>query len=135
MQERPFGITVALTTTTTTNLLNPPTTTGGVPSGEFSGGDYQGGRITVTHMRVTNNTTGALALALWRGATGINSVGKEFAWGGIASTGTLTNGVTVPPGGQLDWYGKMPFDTTKFLVGGASAAGLTLEIDGSIGIA
>jgi len=33
------------------------------------------------------------------------------------------------------WYGQVRLDTADFLVGGASATGLTLNAEGEIGIA
>jgi hypothetical protein len=124
MQDRPLTITKQVPTSTG-NLLNPPTTTGGVPSGEFASGDYQDCRIVLTHMRVINTTAGALTISLFRGLTVGTAAGTELAW----------SGTSVPGNSYLDWYGRAVFDTTKFLSGSASGAGLTLDMEGSIGIA
>jgi hypothetical protein len=124
---------IALTTTTNTNIFNPGTTTGGT---NCTSSPYNNLRAVITHFRVTNNSAGALTFALWKGATGTNTAGKEFIWGGIASGGALTNGVSIPANGQLDVScAGEPFDTTDYLVGGASGSGLTIVLSGELGIA
>jgi len=126
---------VALTTTTTTNIFNPGTTTGGTGMPLTSGNLY----FVLRHIRVTNNTTGALQAALWLGTTGINTTGASYVLGGIASAGALTDGVSIPGSGAgnvnyVDWYGATRMDAADFLVGGASGAGLTITIDAEMGV-
>jgi hypothetical protein len=121
---------VSLTTSTTTNILNPPTLTGGTGLAGTNSATY----LIIRHVRVVNTTTGSLSFATWLGTTGINTQAAAFDWGGIASTGTLTNGVTIAAGSYVDWYGYLRMDTADYLVGGASAAGLTLTGEGEIGI-
>jgi hypothetical protein len=122
---------VALTTTTTTNVLNPGTTTGGTGMPGTSTNLY----FVIRHIRVTNKTNAAADVALWLGATGANTAGTEFAFGGTASAGALTRGVTVPAQSYVDWYGQVTMDVADFLVGGATAATtLTLSAEGEIGI-
>lgn len=123
---------VQLGTTTTTNIFNPPTLTGGTNPPATSTASY----YLIRHIRVTNNTTGALQFALWLGTTGINTTAAAFAFAGIASAGTLTNGVSVGANSYVDWYGILRMDTADFLVGGAltSATGLTIEMEGEIGV-
>jgi hypothetical protein len=126
---------LALTPTTTANLFNPGTTTGGVNMPATSTNLY----FVLRHIRIVNTTTSAIQVALWLGATGTNAVGKEFAYGGIASGGALTDGVSIPGSGAgnvnyVDWYGATRMDAADFLVGGASAAGLTITIDAEMGV-
>ena len=121
---------VALTTTTTTNILNPPTLTGGTGLAGTNSNTY----MVLRHVRVVNTTAGALQVALWLGTTGTNSSGKEVIFGGIASGGALTDGVSIAAQSYADWYGLMRVDTADYLVGGASNTGLTIEGEGEIGI-
>ncbi len=122
---------VALTTTTTTNILNPGTTTGGTGMPLTSGNLY----FLIDHIRITNKTTSAAQVALWISTTGDNGAGKEFAFGGIASAGALTDGVSVPAQSYVDWYGLVRLDVADFLVGGAgTTTALTFEAEGEVGI-
>jgi hypothetical protein len=124
---------IQLGTTTTTNLFNPPTLTGGTNPPALSTASY----VILRHIRVSNNTTGALQFATWVGSTGVNTTATAGPFPGIASAGTLTNGVSVAANSYVDWYGILRMDTADFLVGGAltSAVGLTLEAEGEIGVA
>lgn len=127
----------ALTTTTTVNQLNPGTTAGGVLNGgNFTSGNYTNLQITLTHIRVVNKTNAAIFVALWKGATGANAAGTEAIWGGAATAGALNanTGVAVPANGTLDWNGALLLVPADFLVGGASAAGCTIEGEGEIGV-
>ena len=120
---------IALTTTTTTNLFNPPTLTGGTNVGGAN--TY----LVVRHIRVTNKTTNAVQVALWLGLTGANTAGTEFAFAGIASAGTLTNGVSIAANSYLDWYGMIAIEAADFIVGGcATATAATINIEYEIGI-
>ena len=122
---------VALTTTTTTNILNPGTTTGGVGMPGTSGNLF----FLLRHIRITNKTTSAAQCALWISTTGDNGAGKEFAFGGIASAGALTDGVSIPAQSYVDWYGLVRLDVADFLVGGAgTATALTFEAEGEVGV-
>ena len=121
---------VALTTVTTTNLFNPPTLTGGTNPPLTSTNAY----FILRHLRIVNGTAGSIQVATWLGTTGINTVGTAFAFGGVASGGTLTQGVIIPQQSYVDWYGSARIDAADFLVGGASAAGCTITGDGEIGI-
>ncbi len=131
---KPFNLNVALTTTTTTNILNPGTTTGGTGMGSLNGNLY----FIVTHIRLVNKTNAAAFCALWKGATGANTAGTEFAFAGAATAGALNanTGVSVPANSYVDWYGRVPFYTADFLVGGcATATAVTLNLEGEIGVA
>lgn len=122
---------VALTTTTTTNIWNPPTLTGGTGVPNTSTNTY----YVLRHIRVVNKTTSPAQFALWLGATGANTAGTEFAFGGIASAGALTDGVSIPAQSYVDWYGMVRMDPADFLVGGAgTATALTIEAEGEIGV-
>ncbi len=110
---------IALTNTLTTNLLNPPTATGGTNGG--SSPMY----IIIKHARVVNKTAGAVTCSFWKGLTGANTAGTEF-WG---------NALSVAAQSYIDFYGLWRFDSTDFLVGGASAnTSLSLEGEGEIGV-
>ena len=120
---------VALTTTTTTNVLNPPTLTGGV--GVSGTNTY----IVIRHIRITNKTASAAQVALWIGATGANTAGTEAVFGGVASAGALTRGVSIAGQSYVDWYGQLRLDPADFLVGGSdTATALTFEAEGEIGL-
>ena len=122
---------VALTTTTTTNLLNPGTTTGGTGMPGTSTNLY----FVIRHIRVVNKTASAAQVALWIGATGANAAGTEAIFGGVASAGALTRGVSIAGQSYADWYGQLTLDVADFLVGGSdTATALTLEAEGEIGI-
>lgn len=122
---------VALTTTTTTNVLNGPTLTGGTGLAGTNAATY----LVLRHIRVTNKTNTAASCALWLGATGANTAGTEAIFGGIASAGALTQGVSVPANSYLDWFGQLRMDTADFLVGGAgTTTALTIDGEGEIGI-
>lgn len=122
---------VALTTTTTTNILNPPTLTGGTGLAGTNSNTY----LILRHIRITNKTASAAQVGLWLGATGANTAGTEAIFGGAASAGALTRGVSVPAQSYVDWYGMLRVDTADFLVGGSdTATALTIEGEGEIGV-
>ena len=111
---------IALTTTMTTNLLNPPTATGGVNGG--SSPQY----IVLRHITIVNRTSSAATFSFWRGATGAN----------VAGTEVVGSGRSVPAYSVVEWYGKLRFDSTDFLVGGSgSANALSISGEGEIGVA
>lgn len=121
---------VALTTTTTTNIWNPPTLTGGTPS------DTSNSYLIINHIRVTNKTASAAKVGLWIGATGANAAGTESIFGGTASSGALTQGVSIPAQSYRDWFGELLMEPTDFLVGGSDiATALTISAEGEIGLA
>lgn len=114
---------VALSATLTTNILNPPTLTGGVSAG---GSTNSATYLILRHIRISNKTGAAVTFSLWIGATGANAAGTEF----------MGTGQSVPANSFVDWYGAVRLDAADFLVGGAgSAASLTLEAEGEIGVA
>src|SRR5712671_2027218 len=98
---------VLLTTTTTTNILNPGTTTGGVAA---TSAPYDKTLITLKHVRVTNNSSSTARVALWKGTTGTNTVGKECIFAGTATAAALDAavGTSVTSGVPQDWYGNLP---------------------------
>lgn len=122
---------VALTTTTTTNILNPGTTTGGIGMPATSTNLF----FFIRKIRVVNKTASAASFALWVGATGANAAGTEVVFGGAASAGALTQGVSVPANSFVEAVCALTLDVADFLVGGAgTATALTLEAEGQIGI-
>lgn len=121
---------VALTTTTTTNILNPPTLTGGTGLHGTNASTY----LILRHIRIGNKTAAAIQVCLFLGATGANTAGTEAVAVGAASAGALTQGVTVPANSYFDWFGILRVDVADFLVGGASATGLTINGEGEIGV-
>lgn len=119
----------ALTTTTTTNIYNPPALTGGTPS------NTSNAYVILRHIRITNKTASAAQVALWLGLTGANTAGTEAIFGGVASGGALTRGVSIAGQSYVDWYGMLRIDAADFLVGGSdTATALTFEAEGEIGI-
>ena len=111
---------VALTTTMTTNILNPPTASGGVNAGSSS--QY----IILKHIRIVNKTGSAATVSLWKGATGANAAGTEFAF----------QATSVAANSYVDWYGMARFDAADFLVGGAgTTTALSINGEGEIGVA
>lgn len=122
MGDKSFGLSVALTNSYSTNLLNPPTATGGTNGGS------SGQQIVVSQFRVVNKGATASTFRLYRGGSGSNSAGTELAYD-----------VNVPVGGYVDLnYGRpgLKFDTSDFLVGGASVATtLVLNVVGIIRVA
>ncbi len=110
---------IALTNTLTTNLLNPATATGGTNSG--SSAMY----IVIRHFRVVNKTAGAVTCSFWKGLTGANTAGTEI----------LGIGLSIAANSFQDFFGGWRFESTDFLVGGASAnTSLSLEGFGEIGV-
>ena len=119
MTNRPYRLgPLALTNTLTTNILNPGTTTGGVNSGTFN--LY----IIIYRFNIFNKTASPATFSLWIGATGANLAGTEFF-----------TAVSVAANSYFPYSGRLRFDVTDFLVGGASAnTTLTFEAEGEIGI-
>jgi hypothetical protein len=125
---------IQLGTTTTTNLFNPPTLTGGVNPPATSTNSF----VIIRHIRVNNNSAGAVQFATWVGTTGTNATAAAGPFPGIAAAGTLTNGVSVLANSYVDFYSPgLRLDAADFLVGGAltSATALTLEFEGELGVA
>ncbi len=110
---------IALTTVLTTNLLNPPAASGGVNAGASP--QY----IILKHLRITNKNASAASFSMWLGATGANTAGTEV----------IGQGQIVAANASYDWYGLLRIDAPDFLVGGASAAGLSISGEGEIGVA
>lgn len=110
---------IALSNVLTTNILNPATITGGVNSG--TGGTY----IIISHFKIVSKTASAATCSFFKGASGANAAGTEF----------LASATPIPPNQSLDFNGLWRFDTTDFLVGGASALlAATIEGEGEIGV-
>lgn len=81
----------------------------------------------IKHIHVSNQlTTAAVTVSLFKGASGAQAPGTQFAW----------TSVSVPAGQYLDWYGQARFDNTDYLTGVAwgSPASIIINIDGEIGI-
>lgn len=75
----------------------------------------------VTHYRVNNTTGGVLTYRLFKGATGANDAGTNFD--------ALDR--SVPANGVVNEYLANRFESTDFLVGGASGAGLVIIVEGT----
>jgi len=73
----------------------------------------------ITRIHIINTTVGALTFRLYKGATGANAAGTELYYN-----------VSVPANTAVDYYMQDRFESTDFLVGGASGAGLTIKVDG-----
>lgn len=74
----------------------------------------------VTHIHIANITAGALTFRLYKGATGANVAGTELA-----------KDVSVPANTVLDYYWQNRFESTDFLIGGGSATGLVITVEGT----
>lgn len=130
-----FLPTVALTATTTVNLFSPGTITGGTNIPEGTNLYY-----IIKHIRVGNTTNAPIRFALWKAATGANTAGKEYIFVGTATAGTLDAnvGTSVAANSFVECYPGTRLDaadaTNKFIVGGASAVGLTMNIEVEYGV-
>lgn len=128
---------VALTTATNTDIFSPPSLTGG--TGMASGAPTTCYFI-IRHVRVVNKTATAAFFALWKGASGTTTAGKEVIAGGTQTANALdaNRGVSVAANSYFDWYGAMRLsgdETDKVIVGGASAATtLTIQAEAEFGI-
>jgi hypothetical protein len=110
---------IALSGTLTTNLFNCAITSVAGPVGFTATQPY----VLIRKFRVTNKTAGAVSFSFWKGATGANAAGTE--WGGTA--------VSVAANSSYEDFCYSRFDSTDFLVGGASAGtSLTLVLEGEI---
>lgn len=130
MNLKPFNTPpILLTVTTTTNLVNPAAASGGVNAG--SSAQY----IIPRMLYFSNRTNAAIFVALWKGATGANASGTEYIAAGVATAGALNanTGLSIPANGVIGYplYGR--FDSTDFLVGGASASGVVMILMGEVG--
>jgi len=113
---------VALTATLTTNILNTAPTSLAGTTGFTLTQPY----VLIRHIRITNKTAGAVSFSLWKGATGGNAAGTEF----------IGTGQSIAANSSYDYFSTsgVRFDSTDFLVGGASAAtSLTIQGEGEIG--
>ena len=119
MQNRPLRIGPVAVASSAANIFNPGTTTGGVNS---PGTNLY---AILTHVRLVNKTGAAATCSLYIGATGGSAAGTEFAF----------NAVSIPANSSVDWYGRIPLQTTDFLTGVASgSATITFEGDGELGV-
>jgi hypothetical protein len=119
VQNRPLRIGPAAVANAAANIFNPGTTTGGVNSPATN--LY----AILTHVRLVNKTGASATCSLYIGATGGSAAGTEFAF----------NAVAIPANSSVDWYGRIPLQTTDFLTGVASAAAtITFEGDGEVGV-
>lgn len=130
--------TIALTATIA-NLYSPGTHAGSIPATvvTFSPSIY----FIFRHIRIVNTTTTAIFAALWKQITigASPATGKELIWGATATGLALdaNRGVSVAGASFVEWFGMLRVDnleTDKFIVGGASAVGLTIQGEGEIGV-
>jgi len=114
---------VAMSATLTTNILNPAVTSLAGPIGFTMTQPY----LLVKHIRIVNKTAGAVTFSLWKGATGANAAGTEVVGTGLSVAANSPYDAYFPNG--------LRFDSTDFLVGGASAgSSLTISGEGEIGL-
>ena len=73
----------------------------------------------ITRIHISNISAGALSFRLFKGLTGANTAGTELYFN-----------VLVPANTAVDYYMQDRFESTDFLVGGASGAGLVIKVDG-----
>jgi hypothetical protein len=119
VQNRPLRIGPVALANAAANIFNPGTTTGGVNSPATN--LY----AILTHIRLLNKTGAVAQASLFIGATGGSAAGTEF----------MVSSSNIPANGSVDWYGRIPIQTTDFLTGFASAAAtITFEGDGELGV-
>ena len=114
-----------LTSLTGGNLLNSAITTltpGGIG---FTGTQPY---IILKHIRLTNVlTTAAVTVSLFKGATGAQVPGTQFA----------VSSVSIPAASYIDaFYGQARFETADYLTGVAwgSPSSVVINMDGEIGL-
>lgn len=119
------------------NIYSPPT---GITGGVAVPATITNAYYIFKKIRVVNTLAAALSFALWKQITiGAAPVaGKEFIWGGTATLLVLDvgRGQSVAGGAQVEWSGTARLagdEADKFLVGVASAVGLTIEAEAEIG--
>lgn len=123
-QNRSLNFAAVFVSNTAANLYNCTftTVTGGVGNPQVQ--PY----TLLRHIRITNNSTSAATLTLYKSTTGDHTAGKEFAFAGASC----------PANGAIDWYAGGPgarFDSADYLVGSASAASaLTINLEGEVGL-
>lgn len=121
MQNRPLNIPPIAVPAAVANLLNCAVTSLAGPVGMTVTQPY----LLIKHIRAVNKTAGALTLTMYKGATGASAAGTEWGF----------QGVSIPANSYLDWYGIARFDAADFLTGAGSATGITLNVEGEIGLA
>lgn len=122
MQNRPLRVgPVAMSATLSTTILNTNITSLAGPTGYTQTQPYS----ILTHIRIVNKTGSSANASLYIGASGASAAGSEFAF----------NAYPVPANSYVDWYGRVRIESTEYLTGGASsAAALTFEAEGEIGL-
>jgi hypothetical protein len=102
------------------NLLNCGITSLSGPVGYTQTQPY----ILIKHIRLTNRTSSAITVTLYKGATGGSTANTEFGFAAVA----------VPANQSLDFYTQARFEAADFLTGVASGVGVTANIAGEIGL-
>lgn len=74
---------------------------------------------TIRHIHVNNNTTGALTFRLFKGLTGANAANTDLFYDKSVAAKEV-----------YDYYCALRMESTDFLVGGGSAAGLVITVEG-----
>lgn len=120
MQQRKLNIPPIAVPAAIGNLLNCGVTSLAGPVGLTVTQPY----LILRHIRAINTTAAAITLKCFKGATGAQAAGTEWGF----------NNVSIPAGSYLDWYGEQRFDSADFLTGVGSAAGITLNCEGEIGL-
>jgi hypothetical protein len=81
--------------------------------------------ILLTHIRVVNTTAAAITVSMFIGTST------------VASTSALAfafNGYSIAANSYVDWYGRVRLDAADYLGAYASAASLTWQGEGEIGL-
>jgi hypothetical protein len=103
------------------NLLNCDVTSMSGPVGLTIGQPY----LTITHVRVTNNSNVGVPVYMFKGGSGASVAGTEWPWAGKI----------VPANDAIDWFGTARLDAADFVVGKAGTASvLTVTFEGTIDI-
>lgn len=109
--------------TSAANILNPTITSLAGPVGFTPPPPF----LIVEHMRIINTTASAIAVYLFKGATGADAAGSEFGWSAYSLPARGAGSINYD-----DWWGDERFDADDFLTGYASALGVTLNINGRL---
>lgn len=104
---------IALTNTAGTNLLNCAITSLSGPVGMTATQPT----LRVTKLSFTNTTTAAVAVSLFKGATGAHAAGTEV----------FGSALSIPANSTYNDYGDFRLDSGDFLTG--SGLGVTLRIE------
>jgi hypothetical protein len=82
--------------------------------------------IILTHIRIVNTTVAAITASLFINGTSVAASASANAF--------AFNAYSIAANSYVDWYGRVRLDPSDWLVGYASAANLTWQGEGEIGL-